>query len=757
MLKITDSLVSHTLWEIEKDSYNLKEAIADGSNFMIGNGYLGYRGTFAEDNIDDYQGCIVTDTWDKADNKWEELCNVPNALFLKLHYRSNPINLKDDLIDFQRKLDMRYAITSRYVTKMIDDEIVLSLYEEKFASYKKKNLVMMKYVITSSVDVTLDVESGIDILTWNINGTHLQNHELYATNKGIGVTSSTFLYHDTVVVFESSSLPNLNDELIITHEIHLRSNEPFIIYKTMIVTSSNEDSNPKEKVKQIVDSLESYNDELNAHKKEWDNIWNQFDITIKGDNLAQVGYRFNTYHAIIATPTHKNLPIGARGLSCQAYQGSAFWDQEIYNLPMYLYASPDYAKHLLSYRYDTLDGARRKAKNNGFEGAFYAWISGKTGDELCPDFFFKDVITDRKIRNHFNLWQIHISPDIAYSIKKYYDVTNDREFLLNKGLEMLFEITRFLCSRVYYLPSKDRYEIIRVQGPDEYHENVDNNAFTNYQSYNAFKWALEVKNDFSIEEITSVYKKINVTPKELELWEDIYKKLYLPKPNANQVIEQFDNYFTLESIVPASDVTKRLIHEEEYYGWPNGIAVFTQCLKQSDVLQLFHLYPHLYSNEIMKANFNYYEPRTLHFSSLSPSIHSIIASRIKDKEKARDYFYKSLSIDLMNTNEAVSGGTFIGGMHTAANAAAWQMIVHGFAGFSYEFDTLYLNPFFYDELKELSFKLCIKNQHLTFTITKNDIFVINSTKTLKLPIMIGNTKYELHDKLLVSLRGENND
>ena len=362
---------------------------------------------------------------------------------------------------------------------------------------------------------------------------------------------------------------------------------------------------------------------------------------------------------------------------------------------MYLYTDAQTAKNILKYRYDTLDGARRKARALGFKGAYYAWISGKTGDELCPDFFFKDVLTGRPIRNHFNDWQIHITPDIVFSVWKYFQITNDEQFLIDYGAEVILESARFLSSRVVYLPTRKRYELWKIQGPDEYHENIENNAFTNYQTKYALDVAskmIEFLNEKYPDNLRSVLDKIDMNDTEIKLFQDIAKKIFLPQPNEKGVIEQFNGYFNLESITPAEKIKDRLIKKDEYYGWPNGIAVFTQAIKQADVIQLITMHPELFSEEIKRANYDYYEPRTLHFSSLSPSIYSISAAQIGYVEEALKKFRKSISIDLNNTNDPVSGGTFIGGIHTAAAGAAWQMVVNGFTGFEVFDGKLYLNP-----------------------------------------------------------------
>ena len=272
---------------------------------------------------------------------------------------------------------------------------------------------------------------------------------------------------------------------------------------------------------------------------------------------------------------------------------------------MYLYTDPHIAEKLLKYRYQTLDGAKRKAKQLGFNGAFFVWISGKTGDELCPDFFFKDVLTGRPIRNHFNDWQIHITPDIVYAYWKYYLITKDEQFLLGYGAEVILESVRFLSTRVVYLPDRNRYELWKIQGPDEYHENVENNAFTNYQTKYAFDVTLKMLETLKEKEpveLQSILERIALTQREIDLFRDIAEKLYLPVPNLQGVIEQFDGYFALESILPAEKIKERLIQKDEYYGWPNGIAVFTQVIKQADVIQLITMHPEWFSHQTKQAN-----------------------------------------------------------------------------------------------------------------------------------------------------------
>ncbi|MEJ2585015.1 MAG: glycosyl hydrolase family 65 protein, partial [Robiginitalea sp.] len=460
----------------------------------------------------------------------------------------------------------------------------------------------------------------------------------------------------------------------------------------------------------------------------WDNFWELSDIRIDGNPEAQVLARFNLYQAYIATPEHANLPVGARGLSCQVYQGAAFWDQETYNLPMYAFTHTDIARRLVAYRYDTLGGARRKAKNLGYYGAFYAWTSGKTGEELFPDFFFTDVLTGRPIRNHFNCWQIHISPDVVYGIWLYFQATGDWNFILEQGAEVLFEVAQFLVSRVHFKKDKNRYEIIRVLGPDEYHENVDNNANTNYLSRFSLQKACEVYDRMqreTLEKLQALLSKTGIQPPARKDWEDIAELLYLPQPDSRtHIIEQFDGYFSLEDIRPEA-LRKRLIDPDEYWGWPNGIAVHTQVLKQADVIQLLAMLEG-FPQEVLTANYEYYEPRTEHGSSLSPSVHALVASKAGHQEEAYRYFMESATIDLYNASKKVmSGGSFLGGIHTAAAGGVWLIIVKGFAGFGLTDDGVSFNPALPESWEALAFKLRIRGCLLEVTLDREQICVYN--------------------------------
>ena len=744
MNQLTNKIISKNSWTIEETKFESDQIINTGSIFLIGNGYLGYRGTLVEWDSDNYVGCFVTDTYDKADDKWKELSNAPNPLSTEVSVGGETLSIfSEDKKSHDIKLNLRNGLYQRQTSWQTKDNINIKIETERFASLDNIHLIPMKYSITADQNTEVKIKTGIDGKVWDLNGKHLTDYNINNDEDLIYIQSLTQEMGIELDVVESLQFANdvdyqqniiKNDESIYRIiEFNLSKDKTITFYKVSAIYTSNDINNPMGKAKQ--DCQEGVNKGYEKLKKsnnqKWSNLWDKVDIQIKGDPVNQTVLRFNLYHNIIATPMHSDeLPIGARGLSCQAYQGAAFWDQEIFNLPMFLFTKPEIAKKLLTYRYKTLNGAREKAKNLGYKGAFYAWISGKTGKELCPSYFFEDVITGRKIHNHFNDWQIHVSPDIAYMVWYYYKVTGDFDFIKNCGAEIVFEVARFLYSHSYYKRDKNRFEFIRLLGPDEYHENVDNNAYTNYLSKKVLKIALNFYYKLERETPTrldELKKEIELNEKEVTDWEIMMERIYLPEIDPKtKLIEQFDGYFDLEDVRP-KDLEERLIDDQEYWGWPNGVAVETQVTKQADVIQLFNI-TNKFDKDVREANFKYYEPRTQHGSSLSPSAYSIIASKVGLKDEAFALFEKSLFIDIGNTNKAISGGTFIGGIHTAACGAAWQIVVKGFAGMEITEKAILFEPHLPEKWDSFSFDITYKNQEIKVKIDEQNIY-LNSVKS----------------------------
>lgn len=458
---------------------------------MTGNGYMGYRGTLEEYSKNELGACIIAGLYDKVGDKWREPVNAPNGFFIKVYCDGEELSvLVREPEEHSQRLDIRNGTHSRNTVFNTSSGKKITLSSERFLSMDEIHLMCMKYEIKCDSDCSLTIESGIDGDVWDINGPHLEDFQ-YIRNGGCLVIKA--LTHElgipvaVVELFDGmiGSFDIMDSEKKYIRKINMeaQAGETYSFYKYVSVYTGNDP------VADVADAaakscstaaFEGYGSLLDKSSAVWDRYWSNSDIVIEGDDEAQFALRYSIYQLLIISPTHSSsLSIPARGLSGQVYKGAIFWDTEMFMLPFFIYTNPAFARNLLMYRYHTLDGARRKAKEYGFKGAFYAWESQETGDDACTHFNISDVFTGRPMRTYFRDKQIHISADIAYAIWQYVSVTGDESLLVDGGAEVILECARFFYSYAYYKPDKDRFELLDVTGPDEYHERVNNNAYTN--------------------------------------------------------------------------------------------------------------------------------------------------------------------------------------------------------------------------------------------------------------------------------------
>jgi trehalose/maltose hydrolase-like predicted phosphorylase len=390
-------------------------------------------------------------------------------------------------------------------------------------------------------------------------------------------------------------------------------------------------------------------------------------------------------------------------------------------LPFFIYNFPDIAGNLVKYRINSLQGARQKAKEYGFKGAFYAWESQDNGKEACTHFNVVDVFTGRPLRTYFRDKQIHISADVVYGIWEYYKATGDEKILLDGGAEVILECARFYYSYAYFKKDKNRYEILDVTTPDEYHERVNNNPYTNRM----VKYTIDVAID-TIELLKNKFNKVykNLISRidfqgDIEKIKDLQKKIHIPCTiKDNDVIEQFDNYLKLEDI-SLRELKARIIKPNEYLGGLNGLATTTQIVKQADVVLMLNQFKDEYSTRVKKANWEYYEPRTEHGSSLSTCMYSMLAARLGKMECAYKYFMKTATIDLDGKYKQYVGTLYIGGTHPAANGGTWLAVLFGFAGLEFKNNMPLVKPKLPKKWKRMKFNIQVKGKKFTVEITKN--------------------------------------
>ncbi|MBI2939449.1 MAG: glycoside hydrolase family 65 protein [Chloroflexi bacterium] len=448
---------------------------------------------------------------------------------------------------------------------------------------------------------------------------------------------------------------------------------------------------------------------LDEHQERWAERWRAADVQIVGDSVAQRALRFAAYHLMIAAdPEDEHVSIGARTLSGEAYRGHVFWDVETYMLPFFIFTWPAAARALLMYRYHTLDGARAKANRMGYRGALYAWESAATGHEATarwvrtPQGEVIPIFTG--LRAH------HVSADVAYAVWQYWRATADDDFFLRAGAEIVLSTACFWASRAER-DAQGRYHIRGVIGPDEYHERVDDSAYTNAMARLNLEYGRETVawlRQHHPRHWQEMSDRLDVNDRELALWSDVVQRLAISDDPRTGLIEQFAGYFALEDLdlrayEPRTAAMQVLLGRER--------IARTQVIKQADVVLLCHLLGDRLDREVIARNFDYYEPRCDHASSLSPSTHALLAARLGRLELARRYFHQAATIDLED-----SMGNAALGIHAAACGGLWQVVAFGIAGMQLAEDGLAFDPHLLPGWRSVDFPVQWRGRRLDVAI-----------------------------------------
>lgn len=730
-------------WCIEKKGFEMPDIEMNGSKFLIGNGYMGYRGTMEEYGAEQLVAVNLAGFFDLADgSNWRESVNAPNPLYTLIKTTDTELNLsKTTVVSHKQNLDIRNGIHSRETTFLLDG-VNVTIKAERFVSMVRENIIAMKYSVAADKPISIIVKTGIDKSVWNISGKHLNYIKEEMCRNSIELNAETVQLKNKLRIYEtvlnwSENKNTLGEKLLHSAQIDLQSNKEFEFTKIAGIYHGEAIESSKSNFESAVDC--GYEALKKEHILAWENIWNNSDVVIEGDDEAQFALRYSIYHLCSIAPHNTDkCGIPARGLSGQVYKGAAFWDTEMFMLPFFQFTDKTVAENLLKYRINTLPGAERKAHEFGYEGAFYAWESQETGDDACTLFNVTDIFTNRPLRTYFKDKQIHVSADMVFAMWDYCSVTGDYTVLRDGGLDMIYECVRFFYTYSSFRTYKNRYELLDVVGPDEYHERVDNNAFTNIM----VKHAADILT-YALDKVKSIYPdKYNefIKDKELAWVYDFAQKLYVPEPDKDGIIEQFDGYFKMEDTVP-SELKKRELKENEYWGC-HGLASTTRVLKQADVVMMLNVFRSEYSNEIKKANWEFYEPYTEHGSSLSACAYAIVAANIGFTDWAYKYFMKTATVDLNGSTRQYLGSLYIGGTHPAANGGSWNTAIYGFAGVSYKDGILDISPNIPDKWQSLSFKLLWQGVRLTVVIGKNGVKV-SPDKKANLDITVNGKKIEV--------------
>ncbi len=707
------------------------DAELNGSKFLLGNGYVGYRGTLEEYRKDSQVAVTVAGLYDKAGDAWREPVNAPNGFYTVLSAGGEVLNTP---ARHQQTLDMRRAVHGRdsvFTTRTNE----IRVRSERFLSLDDVHVMAMKYQLKAARAEQLVIRTGVDVEVWDINGPHLAELHASAANDRIVVNARTNEGHRLTVVeaididFGTQRVVAEGNTVMREITIDAEPGRDYTFFKFVsLFTSKDGVESPESAAARTCAAAcrRGYRALYLRHAQAWQARWSRSDVVVGGDPDGQFALRYSIYQLYLAAPVHTDkLSIPARGLSGQTYKGAIFWDTEMFMLPFFLYTNPALAKNLVKYRCHTLGGAKRKAAEYGYRGAYYAWESQETGDDACTHFNVTDVFTGRPMRTYFRDKQIHISADVVYGIWQYYLITGDDSVLFEGGAEVILECARFFYSYAYFKKGKNRFEILDVTGPDEYHERVNNNAFTSsivkYSLDTAIR-VLELLKTKDDRYYDALIDRIGIR-NELAAIREMSEGLFVPAPDPDSlVIEQFDGYERLEEVT-LQELKSRIKNPNEYLGGGCGLATTTKIIKQADVVAMLHVFKNDHSHEVKRANWEYYEPRTEHGSSLSACIYALVASDIGKSDWAYGYFMKTATVDLSGDYKRFVGTLYIGGTHPAANGGAWMSAVLGFGGLSSDGDVLKIKPSLPSKWSSIAYRVSFRGQDYRVEATHRGVTI----------------------------------
>jgi kojibiose phosphorylase len=719
----------YTDWTVIETEFNPELLHPRETIFTIGNGYLSTRGSFEEDYPLSWSTTLIHGVYDQVPLVYTELANCPDWLLLMVSINGERFRLdQGDVLSYERRLDLRSGILSRRVRWRSPSGQTVDLHFERFASLADEHILGLRCQIAPvDFEGMVEIQATINGYAENMGFSHWEWIDQGGANDRIWLYAHTRTSHiklgmacevrieGTQISPQVTSAPGYPS---LTAAFPVTVGQTVTVEKLTTVFTSREVTAPEQAAKDKLTELPSYTDLLEAHQQAWDRVWEHSDIVIKGDRQSQLAVRYNLFQLLISAPRYDDrVSIPAKTLSGFGYRGHIFWDTEIFILPFFIYTQPALARNLLTYRYYTLPGARRKASRYGYKGAMFAWESAETGDEVTPRWGTPNDPYAEDIRIWCRDREIHISADIVHAIWSYWQVVGDDEWMRDYGAEIIFDTAIFWMSRVEWNNQNERYEIRGVIGADEYHEQVDNNAFTNRM----VQWHLEkaifiydwLRQNFP-ERAVELEQQLQLTQGRRSRWHDIAANLWIPYDSSTGLMEQFEGFFSLEDI-NLENYEPRERSMQTILGIEG--ANKRQVLKQPDVLMLLYLmrqsqeFP--YSPDILQKNWNYYAPRTdiTYGSSLGPAIHAILAADLGKPAPAYQHFLQAAMVDLEDKR-----GNAADGIHGAAAGGIWQAVILGFGGIKLTEKGFTATPQLPPNWTQLKFKLHWRGQWQEFDL-----------------------------------------
>jgi maltose phosphorylase len=768
------SFYKKDVWQIIEEGFHPEMNKESESIFSIGNGYMGQRANFEEHySGDSLQGSYVAGVYypDKTRVGWwkngypeyfAKVLNAPNWIGIDISVNGITVDLATSkILSFSRILNMKEGYLERSFRLAVSGDKTIEINSRRFVSMAEPDLGMIHYVVRSvdfegTLSFTIYVDGDVKNEDTNY-GEKFWEEVSKEINGNIGVlitrTLKTDFHVATGMCFEflkdnreiAIKPENIVREKYIagTFSIGIRKGEELVLNKYVSVLSSlnNAKENLTEDTKTRLKEAKnkSYESLFLDHAKEWGKIWAYSDVVIEGDISAQQAIRFNIFH-LNQTYTGKDerLNIGPKGFTGEKYGGSTYWDTEAFGLPFFLKtADRKVGRNLLLYRYKHLKKSIENAEKLGF----------KNGAALYP------MVTMNGEECH-NEWEItfeeiHRNGAIAFAIFNYIRHTGDDEYMADYGLEVLIGISRFWSQRTTFSENLKKYVILGVTGPNEYENNVNNNWYTNSLAVWTLSYTLKsiaILEKDNPDKLSALYRKTNFHfPDETIRWQEIINFMHFPFDNSRNIFLQQDGFLDKE-LLPAGSIQPEDRPINQHWSWDR---ILRSCfIKQADVLQGLYLFEDQFDTDTIKRNYDFYEPMTVHESSLSACIHSIVASSIGNIEKAYELYLRTARLDLDDYNNEVSDG-----LHITSMAGTWLAIVEGFGGMRIKDGKLMLKPLIPVNWKSYSFHARFRGLLFEVRVT-NDTVTVNNISAKPLDLIISDKEYciEVSGKLILSLK-----
>ncbi|MFC6165020.1 glycoside hydrolase family 65 protein [Lactiplantibacillus dongliensis] len=765
-------------WLLTENKLNTRQLGKAEALMCSGNGYMGIRATTEERYVGERRDMFIAGSFDSFADEVAELPNLPDVVGMQIEVNGHQLNLNQgEVSDYQRQINLKNGLLTRTFKWTIDDQSYQFKFE-RFVSMDNLHLVVSRVTVTAlTTKIIVKIKSGIDGQQTNSGTQHLvegakrlfDDHYMQLLTK-TGESNINFAFSTCHNFFDELSNPVQmkqqmelgRRQIFCKYQAELEQTESLVMVKyNTIVTDRDRDYDGQqlEDLQQFglrelkTSSEQSFETLLSHSEAAWqERVWKYGKVAIKSsDSNDQVAINFARYQLAISTPEHDNrMNIAAKGLTGEGYKGHAFWDTEIFMLPYYIFTKPIVAKKLIEYRYLGLAGAHRKASDNQYEGAQFPWEAAWPSDgESTPVWGAADIVTGKAMKIWSGFIEQHITSDVAFGALEYIHATGDQQFALDKVNEIILDTAKFWQSRLEYNSTADQYEIHDVIGPDEYKEHANNNSFTNYTAQWTIQTAIQITDDLKAnhpDKYHELDQKLNLKT-TYDKWIACVDKVYLLKPNAQGIIPQDDTYLSKKTI----DLSK--YRNAEHVG-----GIFDdynldqvnqlQVTKQADVLLLLYLFEQKFDAQEKRLNWDYYEPKTTHDSSLSLSTHAILAADLGMQQTAYEFFQRACQIDLGPDMQSSDDGT-----HSASLGGIWNATVFGFGGVRLLGDQLRIEPHLPANWSQLSFDIYWQQQKVHIEIQANEFTVSTIDATRPISFNSQNQTYQLaqNESVTISL------